>query len=56
VIQDPRLREQRGLIPIEMLVGHFAVLNPDYAGDNELGFSACGVAAMEVSIPYRSNA
>jgi hypothetical protein len=32
MIQDAHLGEQRGVIPIEVLMGHFAVLKPDDAG------------------------
>ena len=34
MIQDPQLNEYRRLIPIEMLVGHFAVLKLDEAHES----------------------
>src|SRR5712671_3766831 len=42
VIQDPQLREHRGLIPIEMLIGHFAGLKLDDAHQGELDPSTRG--------------
>jgi hypothetical protein len=45
MIQDPQLSEYRRLIPIEMLVGHFAVSKLDEAHESELDPSTGGCQA-----------
>ena len=42
MVQDPQLREHRGLIPIEPLVGQFAGLKLNETHEGELGFSTGG--------------
>src|SRR5205814_5752049 len=42
MIQDAQLREHGGLIPIEMLAGHFAGLKLNDAHEGELDFSTRG--------------
>ena len=47
MIQDPELREHRGLVPIETLTSHFAVLKLDDADEAELDTSPGGGHARE---------
>ena len=50
MIQDAQLRQRRRLIPVDMLVGDFAVIELDKNGDQQFGLSAGGPYPREESI------
>jgi hypothetical protein len=45
MIYDAQLREDRSLIPMDMLIGHFASLKLNDADQDELNFSFRGWSA-----------
>ena len=47
MIYDAQLREDRGLIPMDMLIGHFASLKLNDADQDELNFSFRGWKARK---------
>jgi hypothetical protein len=47
MIYDAQLREDRGLIPMDMLIGHFASLKLNDADEDELNFSSRGWKARK---------